>query len=564
MGTVITVLMLLTGLAYAQGTAPERETRTHAAPTAGSQIRQERAGGFDEFTTSFTYQGRLSDGDGPVSDTCDLTFALYDAAGSGSPPTGGTLLGTVEKPEETISDGTFTVQLDFGGGAFTGDDRWLQITVDCGEGPVTLSPRQALTPAPYALYAASAGGAPWSGLSGVPANLVDGDDDTTYAAGAGLGLSDHTFSVDTTTIQARVSDECASGNAIRVIHADGTVTCEPVTGGAGGDITAVQAGTGLSGGGDSGDVTLSIDGPYRLPQTCANGEIPEWTGAAWACSTDDVATGGGGGDITAVNAGEGLLGGGASGDVTLAADFVGSGSATSVARSDHDHDGTYTELGHTHPGSDVTSAVPTATLALSTTQAPWSGLTDVPPGLNDGDDDTTYSAGLGLNLSGTAFSVDTGTIQQRVGDACPAGSSIRAIHADGTVECETDDVGSGGGGGDITAVYAGDGLSGGGVSGDVTLEVDFAGSGAEQTVARSDHDHDTEYYTQAQLSGGTASVHWGSLTDVPPGLDDGDDDTTYTAGAGLELSDDQFSADFAGTGTADTVARSDHDHDAEY
>lgn len=68
---------------------------------------------------------------------------------------------------------------------------------------------------------------------------------------------------------------------------------------------------------------------------------------------------------------------------------------------------------------------------------------------------------------GTLSSADTdvSSIQSRVGDTCPAGSSIRAIASNGTVTCETDDDS----GGDITTVIAGSGLTGGGAAGAVTL-----------------------------------------------------------------------------------------------
>ncbi|MDX2006036.1 MAG: tail fiber domain-containing protein [Meiothermus sp.] len=90
------------------------------------------------------------------------------------------------------------------------------------------------------------------------------------------------------------------------------------TGSGGGDISAVGAGTGLEGGGTSGDVTLQIAGAFRLPQSCSGGQVPKWNGSLWACASDDVGTGGGGsGDITRVTAGSGLSGGGDSGDVTL-------------------------------------------------------------------------------------------------------------------------------------------------------------------------------------------------------------------------------------------------------
>ncbi|MDH3277804.1 MAG: hypothetical protein OEM21_06855 [Nitrosopumilus sp.] len=60
----------------------------------------------------------------------------------------------------------------------------------------------------------------------------------------------------------------------------------------------------------------------------------------------------------------------------------------------------------------------------------------------DTDTNTTYTAGTGLTLSGTTFSADTATLQKRVSGTCAAGSSISAIAADGTVTCETDDVGA--------------------------------------------------------------------------------------------------------------------------
>jgi hypothetical protein len=86
-----------------------------------------------------------------------------------------------------LSDGRFGVNLDFGASAFTGDARWLEIAVQCtGDSGYTTLGRQALKPAPYALYGI---GAPWGGLRSVPADLADGDDDATYSAGVGLSLT---------------------------------------------------------------------------------------------------------------------------------------------------------------------------------------------------------------------------------------------------------------------------------------------------------------------------------------------------------------------------------------
>ena len=71
--------------------------------------------------------------------------------------------------------------------------------------------------------------------------------------------------------------------------------------------------------------------------------------------------------------------------------------------------------------------------------APWSGLTDRPAGLDDGDDDTTYTAGDGLTLNRYDIRGRSSTyIQRRVTGSCAVGSTIRSINEDGSVICETD------------------------------------------------------------------------------------------------------------------------------
>lgn len=112
----------------------------------------------------------------------------------------------------------------------------------------------------------------WSNLRYLPSGFADGvDHDTRYSAGLGLTLVGTTFSADTSRIQSRVGSTCPSDYAIREIKADGTVTCQPVWTG---DITAVYAGTCLTGGGASDSVTLNIDpncAQRRVTQSCPTG-----------------------------------------------------------------------------------------------------------------------------------------------------------------------------------------------------------------------------------------------------------------------------------------------------
>lgn len=74
----------------------------------------------------------------------------------------------------------------------------------------------------------------------------------------------------------------------------------------------------------------------RIAATCPPGQAIRAIDAVGnvSCEVDDV---GGSGTITSVTPGNGLVGGGASGSISLSADFGGSGFSNSVSRVDHDH-----------------------------------------------------------------------------------------------------------------------------------------------------------------------------------------------------------------------------------
>jgi hypothetical protein len=125
------LLALAVGAGQAQGPGPQGDAGVQAA-----------------LGTAFTYQGQLKQGGNPVNANCDFQFSLWNAS------SGGTQVGTTQtKSNVSVSNGLFTTSLDFGS-VFTGDALWLAVAVRCpaGSGMYTnLSPRQALTAAPYAL-----------------------------------------------------------------------------------------------------------------------------------------------------------------------------------------------------------------------------------------------------------------------------------------------------------------------------------------------------------------------------------------------------------------------------
>ncbi len=152
-----------------------------AALVAGTTLQTQAQG------TAFTYQGRLNTGTNPATGPYDLTFSLF-AASSG----GATYAGPVTNTAVGVTNGLFTTMIDFGPGVFTGGSNWLSIGVRTNGGTTftTLTPRQQLTPTPYAIFANSAsnllGTVPATQLSGTVVNGQLANNSVTVVAGLGL------------------------------------------------------------------------------------------------------------------------------------------------------------------------------------------------------------------------------------------------------------------------------------------------------------------------------------------------------------------------------------------
>ena len=108
-------------------------------------------------TNGFTYQGKLGDAGAPANGSYDFQFKLFDQR-TGGTQQGSTL--TLSSPPVTVTNGGFTVQLDFGAN-FPGGDRYLETSVrvhsaDPNAAYSTLSPRQRIGSTPYAIRSLSA------------------------------------------------------------------------------------------------------------------------------------------------------------------------------------------------------------------------------------------------------------------------------------------------------------------------------------------------------------------------------------------------------------------------
>ena len=155
-------------------------------------------------TSNITYQGLFQDAGDLANGLYDFEFKLFDALTSGNQ-----VGPTVIVDDLNVVNGLFTADLGFGS-IFNDTLLWLEIAVRAGGSGgfyTTLTPRQALTAAPHALFATTA---PWSGLLNIPAGFADGtDNDTTYTAGTGLTVTGGSFSL---SLSYSLPQGCSSGS----------------------------------------------------------------------------------------------------------------------------------------------------------------------------------------------------------------------------------------------------------------------------------------------------------------------------------------------------------------
>jgi hypothetical protein len=271
----------------------------------------------DPMDYAFTYQGRLLDGGAPAEGDYDFEFTLYD-----HPDAGSEVAEPISKEDQAVDYGLFTLTLDFGNDVFTGDARWLKIGVrpwDSTGAYTYLTPRQELTPAPYALALLGL----WTQQNATSPNLVGG-----YSGN----------SVEPGTIGATIGGGGASLNENEVLDSFGTIGGGLFNQAGSDDADPTSAKIATVGGGDSNTASgfgATVAGGRWNQATAAYGTIAGGGGSLGSLGnrvTDDHGTIGGGGSNQAgdeeedtTNATYATVGGGEGNSALFAYSTVGGG-----------------------------------------------------------------------------------------------------------------------------------------------------------------------------------------------------------------------------------------------
>lgn len=316
-----------------------------------------------------------------------------------------------------------------------------------------------------------------NGLSG---GGLEGDVTLDVEAGTGVIVGANAVALDLTYTDGRFVNESQANAVNSSMIIDGSVTPADLSFVAG-DMTGVLAGSGLTGGGLSGDVTLSIATGGITSSMILDGQVATLDLQDGSVNSAKILDGTitaadmafTPGDITAVNAGSGMSGGATSGDVTLSI-------ATNAVTSSMIQDGTIQASDMAFTPGDITSV------------NAGSGLTG---GASSGD--ATLSIGSGAVTS-------TMIQDAAVAHADLASNAVNSANIqDGTVTASDLAFTPG----DITGVNTSSGLTGGGSSGEVTLSIQSGGVTsamiADNTIMQSDVSSGYVDLSSGQTIGGT-------------------------------------------------------------
>src|SRR5215213_5147830 len=198
-----------------------------ALALAGSALAQSPA---------FNYQGRLNETGAAANGSYQFQFKLYDAASGGSQ-----VGSTLSDVSVNVSNGTFSVSLDFGSAAFLGGDRFLEVAVrkTANDSYTPLTPRQKINSAPYSNKANSANTA--DNFNGNLSGDVTGTQTATVVTNVG-GKTPAQISSSVQETNNATSNNTA--NTIVKRDANGRFTAAGITFGDGTTLTSANVGGG--------------------------------------------------------------------------------------------------------------------------------------------------------------------------------------------------------------------------------------------------------------------------------------------------------------------------------